>query len=111
MRIEGVSSLYIDKNINSREIDSPVIKQEEKKKDDYTIGEGIFIDAINSTNEKLETHNRRIEFSIHDKTNDIMVKIVDRNTNEVIREIPPEKIKNMLANMLERAGLLVDERA
>jgi flagellar protein FlaG len=39
-----------------------------------------------------------------------MVKVIDENTGEVIREIPPKKILDMVANMLELAGLLVDER-
>jgi len=39
-----------------------------------------------------------------------MVKVIDINTNEVIREIPPEKILDMVATMLEMAGIIVDER-
>jgi uncharacterized FlaG/YvyC family protein len=47
--------------------------------------------------------------TIH-KPDDIIVKIIDTDTKEVIREIPSEKILDMFANMLELAGLLVDER-
>jgi flagellar protein FlaG len=39
-----------------------------------------------------------------------MVKVVDSETGEVIREIPPEKLLDMFANMLELAGLIIDER-
>jgi flagellar protein FlaG len=39
-----------------------------------------------------------------------MVKVVDTETQEVIREIPSEKILDMVANILEMAGILVDER-
>jgi flagellar protein FlaG len=39
-----------------------------------------------------------------------MVKVIDINTREVIREIPPEKILDMVATMLEMAGIIVDER-
>ena len=39
-----------------------------------------------------------------------MVKVVDTETKEVVREIPSEKILDILANILEMAGLLVDER-
>jgi flagellar protein FlaG len=31
--------------------------------------------------------------------------------DEVIREIPPEKILDMVAKMMELAGILVDEKA
>ena len=67
--------------------------------------------AVGIANENLEGHNRKIEISVHKKTGDIMVKVLDADTNEVIREIPPEKIADMIANMLEQAGLLADERA
>ena len=39
-----------------------------------------------------------------------MVKIIDTNTQEVIKEVPPEKILDMVASMMERAGLIVDRR-
>jgi len=67
--------------------------------------------ALKVTNEKLQAHSSRAEFSIHEKTGDVLVRILDISTNEVIREIPPRKIKDMVANFLERAGLLVDKRA
>ena len=40
-----------------------------------------------------------------------MVKVIDEGTDEIIREIPPEQILNMVAKMWELAGLLVDKRA
>jgi flagellar protein FlaG len=39
-----------------------------------------------------------------------MIKVIDETTNEVIKEIPPKKILDVIASMLEMAGLLVDER-
>ncbi|NLB77364.1 MAG: flagellar protein FlaG [Clostridiaceae bacterium] len=67
-------------------------------------------EAVNKANKMLEGTNRRFEYSVHDKINGIMVKVIDENTGEVIREIPPKRILDMVANMMEMAGLLVDER-
>lgn len=39
-----------------------------------------------------------------------MVKVVNTETDEVIREIPPEKILDMVAKMWELAGIMVDEK-
>lgn len=39
-----------------------------------------------------------------------MVKVVDTQTNEIIREIPPEKTLDMFVKMLELAGIFVDEK-
>lgn len=50
------------------------------------------------------------KFGIHDKTNRIIIKLVDRETQEVIKEIPPEKTLDLLAKRMELAGVMVDER-
>ncbi len=50
------------------------------------------------------------EFGIHEKTHRVTVKIVDKQTKEVIKELPPEKTLDMIAKMWEYAGLIVDEK-
>lgn len=71
----------------------------------------ISMNFINKAVEKAnQTIHRQLEFKIHEKTKEIIVKVVDSDTKEVIREIPPEKLLDMFASMLEMAGLLVDER-
>lgn len=47
---------------------------------------------------------------VNDKTNRIIIKLVDRETQEVIKEIPPEKTLDLLAKRMELAGVLVDQR-
>ena len=49
-------------------------------------------------------------FGVHEKTNRVTIKIVDKKTKEVIKEVPPEKTLNMIAKVWEIAGLLVDEK-
>ncbi len=54
--------------------------------------------------------NVEAEFGIHEKTNRITIKMVDKKTKEVIKELPPEKMLDMLARMWEMSGLMVDEK-
>lgn len=75
-----------------------------------TIQEEVVIKAIEAANQKVNGGPREFEFSIHEKTKQIMVKVIDTSTKEVIREIPPEKILDMVASMCEAAGLFVDEK-
>lgn len=49
-------------------------------------------------------------FGIHDKTNRVTIKIVDKDTKKVIREYPPEETLDMIAKVWELAGLMVDEK-
>ena len=74
------------------------------------ISERMIIKAIEKANKELVIANRALEFSVHEKTKEIIVRVIDVETKEVVREIPSEEILDMLANMLELAGILVDER-
>lgn len=49
-------------------------------------------------------------FGIHEATNRVTIKIVDKNTKETIKEYPPEKTLDMIAKVWEMAGLMVDEK-
>ncbi len=90
----------------------PVKKQEESTPEESRIAlsEKMVIGAIERANKAMVASNRALEFSVHAGTKEIMVKVIDTETKEVIREIPSEKILDMVANILEMAGILVDER-
>ncbi|MFZ7101340.1 MAG: flagellar protein FlaG [Peptococcaceae bacterium] len=120
MRVERINETAAVKNIRPiNNNDRPVWENPEKVPDsDYQTSSwepkftaGEMIEAIEEANDKIEIHNKRLEFSIHEKTKEIMVKIIDQETKEVIKEIPPEKILDIVAGLMELAGLLVDERA
>lgn len=74
------------------------------------VQEKTVIDAIEKANKKLERVESELEFSIHEKTKQIMVKVVNKSTKEVVREIPSEKVLDMVAAMCESVGLFVDEK-
>ena len=77
---------------------------------DKKISEEELISAIESANKSVNVYDRKLEFSIHEKTKEIMVKVIDTNTDEVIRELPPEKVLDMVARLWELAGILVDKK-
>lgn len=74
------------------------------------VSEKVVIDAIEKANKAIMGANKKFEFTIHEKTKEIMVKVIDTDTNEIIREIPNEKVLDMVAKLCEMAGVLVDER-
>lgn len=82
----------------------------EFEKRELPVSERIVIDAIEKANEAVSVANRRFEYSIHERTKQIMVKVINVETEEIIREIPPEKILDLVAMIWEMAGLIVDER-
>lgn len=54
--------------------------------------------------------NTSAVFGIHEETNRVTIKIVDKETKEVIKELPPEKTLDMISKVWELAGMLVDEK-
>lgn len=65
-------------------------------------------DAIEAINKSMP--NTEAVFGIHDKTNRVTIKIIDRDTREVVKEFPPEKTLDLIAKVWEMAGILVDEK-
>lgn len=65
--------------------------------------------AVSDINRKLN-NNTLAEFGYHEDTNRVTIKIVDKDTKEVIKEIPPEKTLDLIAKAWELAGILVDEK-
>ena len=64
--------------------------------------------AVEEMNKKMS--NSVAQFGIHEETNHLTIKIVDKETRKVIKELPPEKTLDMIAKVWEMAGLLVDEK-
>ena len=61
-------------------------------------------DIINIT----EIFNRKLKFSIDKELDQVIVKVVDAETDKVIKEIPPEELKRLYAKMKEAMGLIID---
>ena len=66
--------------------------------------------AIAEMNKKINNTNEEAVFGVHEQTNRVMIKIVDKETKEVVKEFPPEKTLDMIAKLWEMAGILVDEK-
>ena len=64
--------------------------------------------AVDEINKKA--HNSEAIFGIHDKTNRVTIKIVDKDTKKVLKEYPPEQTLDMIAKVWEMAGILVDQK-
>jgi len=77
---------------------------------DEVVSEKIVRDAIERANRVLSGSDRKFEISVHEKTREILIKVLDTETNETIREIPPKKIVDLVVRLCEMAGILYDEK-
>lgn len=124
MKIERITGISPITRVNNASIEKneEIMEREENKisrgdissnleeEEELSIGEQKFIEAIERANKSLRGVDKRFEFSIHEGTKKIMVKVINEETNEVIKEIPPEKILDLVAQIWELAGILVDRK-
>lgn len=62
--------------------------------------------------ENINKNNAHTEavFGIHEGTNRVTIKIIDKESRKVVKEFPPEKTLDMIEKVWEMAGLMVDEK-
>lgn len=88
----------------------PIEKANVQYPEDKQLAREQIIDAIGKVNKEFIPYDRRFEISIHEKTKEIMVKVIDATNDEIIREIPSEKILDMVAAILEVTGIMIDKK-
>lgn len=97
----------------ARELSASGSTEKEQRKE-YTPEElSMVVEDVNKTMEAL---NYSLRFHVHRATRQIMVDVVNPETKEVIREIPPEQMLDLAAKLKEMVkyfsnivGILVDE--
>lgn len=75
-----------------------------------SVGEEQLIRAIDRAIKALEGPETRFEMKVHEGTNSVTVKVFNKETGDLIREVPPEKTLDLVVKMKEIAGLLIDEK-
>lgn len=80
-----------------------------KKPEEFNKGQAE--QAIEKLNKTMETYNTELRFKLHEKSGEYIVKIINPKDQSVIREIPPERVLNMVAYFKKVLGLVVDKFA
>lgn len=83
-------------------------KDGEEKAPDNTATNSQIRKAVEELNKKMV--NSEAIFGIHEDTKRLTIKIVNKDTKEVLREFPPEQTLDMIAKVWELAGIMVDEK-
>ncbi len=65
--------------------------------------------AVKLLNKTMESYGTHLKFSLHERSGEYMVKVINTNDNTVIREIPPERVLDMVAYFKELLGIIVDK--
>jgi len=66
--------------------------------------------ALESVNEIFEINNKNLSFVYHEGLKEYYVKLINSETEEVIKEIPSKKLLDAFYEMQKLVGLIVDEK-
>jgi len=57
-----------------------------------------------------QTFNRKLQFVVDQRSQEVIVKVIDKNTDKVIKVLPPEELQRLHRKLKETIGLLFNEK-
>ncbi len=67
-------------------------------------------ETVKDMNDIVEKVREGLKFKLHDKTDRLMVQVINTKTMEIIKELPPEEVLDLSARIQEMVGILIDEK-
>jgi flagellar protein FlaG len=123
MTIERISSQssssYLYENVRNEKTASSVGLQKndsssssviEEQKETQEVSKEQLEKIVKGMNEFLQPSHTSLKFELHNELKEYYVQIIDERTKEVVREIPPKKLLDMYATMMQFVGLIVDKK-
>ncbi|GKU76819.1 flagellar protein FlaG [Paenibacillus sp. L3-i20] len=97
-----------DTNIGSR-TESPVDNKNKKAIND-SLDRPQLKRSLERILQAIQGPETSVERSIHKETNQVVYKIKDKTSGEVIRQFPEEKLLDAAARLIELTGMIIDEK-
>ena len=113
MIVENISTIKTQVQIrdSAKVVVSDVLpkdsKPEVKAKPEVKVSQAM----LNEVQQDIQMmRNVGLRFSVHEPTGRTVVRVVDKETETLIREIPPEEFLNLAARLDEMIGILFDKK-
>lgn len=85
--------------------------KEKEKYEILSVSEEALVKAIDKANHAVEGSPSEFRYKVHPKSGEIIVQVLNKETKEVVREIPPEKFIDLVEKLQElTVGALIDEK-
>ncbi|MCL2164268.1 MAG: flagellar protein FlaG [Oscillospiraceae bacterium] len=76
----------------------------------FLLSERMAENVVSKISSLFSIPYRHLQYNYHEESGEYFVRIIDDETDEIIREIPPKKILDIYASLQEIIGLLFDAR-
>lgn len=74
------------------------------------LNDPVLDELVDAINRKLEAMDKRLQFLVHEASGRVQLRVLERSTNEVIREVPSEQLLDLVGRIHDLLGVLVDEK-
>jgi len=116
---DNIASAKVSKIADQKVRPDRQIKNDLQIKEEKNVGEerkekkGIQVsqDLLNELEHDINTiHNVGLEFSMHEESGREVIKVVEKNTGNLIRQIPPDEVLELITRMGDVLGILFDKK-
>lgn len=105
-----VATTNVATDIENKPVDPAALQQQQEpdilQEDNQTSIETIVESTANRLNNVVQSVERDLEFTVDEKSGDTIITVLDRKTNEVIRQIPSEEVLAIRENIESLKGIL-----
>ncbi|WP_337103589.1 flagellar protein FlaG [Paenibacillus sp. YIM B09110] len=88
----------------------PIQVKNEVPKTEGNVSKHKLEESLDRILKAIQGPNTTIERSIHEGTKQVVYKVKDNSTGEVLRQFPEEKLLDAAAKIIEITGIMVDEK-
>lgn len=68
-------------------------------------------EIVDALNKLMDINRSEVQFSLFQDPRALIIRVIDRQSGQIVREMPSEKILRMLQAFLGMLGLLLDQKA
>lgn len=68
-------------------------------------------EVVTGLNELVQDLHRELQFSVDEESGETIIKVIDRETDEVVRQIPSEEVVRLRRRLQEAAGVIFQDSA
>ena len=86
-------------------------EQKDAKDGEQQLSEDEMNEMMQELNELMDRINCNLQFKYHKEVNLFSVKMIDKSTNEVIKEMPPEEMIDSMIKAKDWLGAFIDKNA
>lgn len=97
--------------ITNKKIQKQIIIEDQKiRNEDQVILQEKMHQVVDSMNKIFDINNKNLKFVYHDGLKEYFVQLVNTETDEVVKEIPPKRLLDAYYEMQKLVGMIIDEK-